>query len=70
MVSQYTNFPETVSFFENMGPLFIYWHGHSGISAAFVKYNLQPDTEAQIFQMMSFCKGEMKQLKKLQATIG
>lgn len=70
VVSQYTNFSETVSFFENVGPCLYIDMGPSGTSAAFVKYNLQSDTESEIFQIMSPYKGEMKQLKKLQAIIG
>lgn len=70
VVSQYTNFPGTVNFFESKGSCLYIDMGPSGTSAAFVKYNLQSDSNSEIFQIMSPYKGEMKQLKKLQALIG
>ncbi|MGS2738240.1 acyltransferase domain-containing protein [Sinomicrobium sp. M5D2P17] len=65
-VSQYTNFTKLVDLFETKGPCLYIDMGPSGTSAAFVKYNLQSDTQSETFHIMSPYRKEMGQLEKLQ----
>ncbi|ASK28890.1 hypothetical protein CEY12_01645 [Chryseobacterium sp. T16E-39] len=68
-VSQYTNFTKIIDLLEAKGPCLYIDMGPSGTSAAFVKYNLQPGTHSEAFQIMSPYRREMGQLEKLENII-
>lgn len=68
--SGYTNYPKVVEYLESKAPCLYIDLGPSGTNATFVKYNLDPSSKSEVFQIMTPYKRELEQLEKLKEIVG